>query len=173
MREAIEDFGFFGIELTPKYHGYSLNSSDAYEVAKCAASYHVPIRLNAGFENFRQRHHLDTYEDAFTAEELFTFVSNCPDSTFLINGLEPSALGNNMRALLRTRKNVFFDITRLDSFVLQTLEEAVNYMGEGHLCFGSQAPFQYIQPNLVKVILSGAVTPNKVFADNIRDYLGL
>lgn len=171
MREAIEQFGFCGIELSPKYHGYSLNSPAACEAAKIAASYRIPVRLNAGFENYRQRHHIDTYEDAFTATELTAFVASCPDTIFLINGVTPSTLGDEMRCLLSTRENIFFDITQLDSFMLQTLEAAVNYMGERHLCFGSLAPFQYIHPNLVKVVLSGAVTPEKVFAENIRGYL--
>ena len=173
MREAIENFGFCGIELSPKYHEYSFHSPAACAAAEIAASYHIPVRLNAGFENYRQRHRLDTYEDAFTAAELLEFIKNCPDTVFLINGVAPFTLGDEMRTLLRTRRNIFFDITQLDSFMLQTLEASVSYMGEEHLCFGSQAPFQYIQPNLVKVVLSGAVTPEKVLAENIRGYLGI
>jgi hypothetical protein len=78
--------------------------------------------------------------------------------------------GKNDSALyeyISSRENVFIDITRLDSFVIQSLEKMHKRIGSGHLCFGTMAPFQYIHPSLVKVRFAKGINVQKVLCDNI------
>lgn len=176
LEEAVNKLGFRGIELCPKYHGYNLDGmQEGYQVinpaedaARLAAKYNIPIRLNAGFENFRQRHLMDVKMDTFNALQLTRFLKNCPDTTVIINGATPSDMGDELHELVKKRNNVFFDITRLDSFMQQTMEDTVLCIGDSHMCFGSLSPFQYIQSNLAKVYFTKSLNKQRVLFENLK-----
>jgi hypothetical protein len=178
MTDAITKYGFKGIELCPLYHNYSLREylgpsgyiNPAAEAYKLAGEMGVPLRINAGFENRRQRHFMD-HSNEPNKTELYEFLRSCSNTTTILNGFFPFLLGEDIKQLLQERSNVFFDITRIDAFLCETMERTLDFMNSSHLCFGTKAPFQYIETNLNKIFFMPESTRKKVLSENIKDYL--
>jgi len=156
-RQAIKE-GFCGFEICPQYHGYSIRPSfkgyyrihPAAEVLKLAKELGVPVRICVGFENFRQRHWMDVPAD-ITGDELYALFSEIPGTSAIITCAGVASLGEGMRGYIKRHDNIFFDISRLEGHVSCAAKDAVEFAGCEHLCFGTLAPFHYVQVNMVKL----------------------
>lgn len=175
---CIKDYGFKGIELFPLYHGYSLGHySEGYNYVSraaeaCNLAYELGgvVRINAGFENFRQRHMLDVKSPP-SAEELCDLLNTCKDTVFIICGFLHPNMSRDFREAVLGRKNVFFDTTAMETFLYESLEKEAEIFGEDRVCFGSLSPSQYPEANIVKVGLSGISDKKKLLYENIKDVL--
>ena len=156
-RQAIKD-GFCGFEICPQYHGYSMKpTSNGYrriypaeDVMKLAKELNVPVRICTGFENFRQRHFMDIPTD-ITGDELYTLFSEVPGTSAIITCTGAGALGEKMFGYIKEHDNIFFDISRIEGHVSSGAKDAAEFIGCEHLCFGTLAPFHYVQANMVKL----------------------
>lgn len=162
-RDMIE-VGFYGFELTPLYHGYSLAPEmlyDAYspihragKVMELAEELGVPVRMCASFENFRGRSELDTPKN-ITADDYVALISNYENVPLLATGFSMFGVKGEFSELVKSRGNIFFDTTAtalLDSSFCEIVKRNVS---EEQICFGSLSPFNYIETNLLRIELSG------------------
>ena len=156
-RQAIED-GFCGFEICPQYHGYSMlpgskgyyriyPAADAFKLAK---ELNVPVRICVGFENFRQRHWMDIPGD-ITGDELYTLFSEVPGTSAIITCAGVASLGEKMHGYIKEHDNIFFDISRIEGHAAPAAAMAAEYAGCEHLCFGTLAPFHYVQTDMIKL----------------------
>ena len=156
--------GFRGFELCPRYHGYSLAPEMLYDmyapvhraakVFDLAKELGVPVRICASFENFRGRSDFDT-PDNITGEELYALLSKYEDVITFVTGFSPSGAGEHFGKLLKDRKNIFFDLTQLDTLPAKLSVLTTNVVPDDQICFGTLSPFNYIEPALLRMELSG------------------
>ena len=155
--------GFCGFELCPLYHGYSLAPEMLYdkyspvhragEVMQLADELSVPVRVCAGFENFRGRNNLDTPENV-TGDELYALLKNYKNVTALVTCFNPIGAGECFGRLIKERKNIFFDTTPGETLDRRIYQALMNAVSQGQICFGTLSPFNYIETNLLRIELS-------------------
>ena len=161
-RQMIEA-GFTGFEMAPLYHGYSLGPEilpDSYsachravEVFALAEKLDVPIRICSGFENFRGRSPLDTFEN-LTADDYFKVLSKNKNVHVFVTSFHPGAAGEKLGELLKVRSNTYFDTTQFETFNTKQAERVSEILTPGQICFGSLSPFNYMESNLLKITFS-------------------
>ncbi len=169
---ALKNEGFLGIDLFPKYHGYSFDSLCLKSFMDLARRKKVPVRICSGFENIRQRCDLDAKCDP-KESELLDMAKNYPDVLFIFNGfysydflwqLEKSAI-----------KNAYYDFSRLDVFpgVSDDMLRVIDNIGVDNLCFSTLSPFQYIEPQFIKMSHKAISKSdrNKILSSNLLKIL--
>lgn len=152
--------GFAGFEMAPLYHGYSLGAEmlpDTYlpqdrasKVMDLAEELDVPVRICSGFENFRGRSPLDTFEN-LKAEDYYKVLSKNLNTHVFVTSFHPGTAGENLGALLKERKNTYFDTTQFETFNSIHAKRVANILMPEQICFGSLSPFNYIESNLLKI----------------------
>ncbi|MBE6551667.1 MAG: hypothetical protein E7665_05965 [Ruminococcaceae bacterium] len=169
------ELGFKGIELTPQYHNYSLDSDEARAAYKLCGELGLFVKVSAGFENVRQRHIIDKTEEPSGAE--IAAMAKASDKTVtIVNAHFPTALGPNFKEVFSARDNIFMDVMRTDSFVGRNFDDAIAYAGYDRLVFGTMHPFKYIEPQFVKLFSTKAATDEgkeKILYKNMQRVLGL
>jgi len=149
--------GFAGFEIAPLYHGYSLKGQlqqDSYfrsypadAVMALAQELDVPVRISAWFENSRGRGRMDIFEDLH-GDDYYALLSKYPDVHVICNGFQPAAAGEKFGALIKTRKNTYFDTIKGDC---QTgaPEANLKVASMDQICYGSLSPFNYMEASLI------------------------
>lgn len=158
-RQMIEA-GFVGFEIAPLYHGYSLGPEvlpDSYsachramDVFNLAEELDVPIRICSGFENFRGRNPLDTFEN-LTADDYYKILSKNRNVHVFATSFHPGTAGEKLGELLKERKNTYFDTTQFETFNSIHAKRVSQILLPEQICFGSLSPFNYIESNLLKI----------------------
>ena len=175
-RDIIEckEMGFKGIALYPLYHGYSLKDDIAKKAYKMAGDLGLFVKLDAGFENIRQRNPLDVFKDLDSGEivELLKSdyrVTTIISSTFL-NPSGTMGLTDDVRVEALKRDNVFFNMIYADSYLGGSFEAHLKDFTPDHLVYGTQAPFRYMEPQLIKMFTIEALSDEareKIFCKNL------
>ncbi len=155
--------GFCGFELAPLYHGYSLAPEMLYDeyfpvhragkVMELADELGVPVRICAGFENFRGRSQHDTPKN-ISADDYVALISKYENVPLLATGFSLLAAGGKLSELAKSRKNIFFDTTVTPLLDSTLCEKAKSAVPEEQICFGSLSPFNYMETNLLKLELA-------------------
>ncbi len=174
--------GFAGFELAPIYHGYSLAPEmlfDEYspkhrvlDVIKLAEELDVPVRICAGFENFRGRSALDNYKN-LTGEDYFALLSKNESVHVFATNFSPCAAGEHFKKLLETRKNTYFDTTQFDTFNNKNAENTMKVIDDSQLCFGSLSPFNYMEANLLRMEFTPEFDAEKMKTNASRAFKAL
>ena len=156
---AMIDAGFAGFELAPLYHGYSLAPQyphDSYYTAQyalpvlnLAEELDVPVRICASFENFRGRSHRDTF-DNIPGEDYFSLLNANKNVHVFCTSFAPQAAGEHFAALLKTRKNTYFDATQFSVFTEAGGKPAMDVITDEQLCYGSLSPFSFMETTLLR-----------------------
>lgn len=160
LRECA-DLGFAGIQLTPQYHGYAPNDWRAAEAYRIAGELGLAVKIDVGFENIRQRSPLDTYSD-LSGNDIAVMLSESDKTTTIISTGYPTDMGAALTDIVNRRSNVFFNLIYVDSFTARQLEDCRKVYTSKRLCFGSQAPFRYIEPQYVKLFRSNAFSEDEL-----------
>lgn len=152
--------GFKGFELAPIYHGYSLAPEmlfDEYmpkhralQVMNLAEELGVPVRICSSFENFRGRSPRDSY-DNITGDQLYALLSKNMNVTVFVTSFHPLAGGEKFTALIKERKNTYFDPTSFEVFNSKAAEAILKVIDQDQLCYGSLSPFNYMEPTLLRI----------------------
>lgn len=179
MARAVEEQGFCGIELCPLYHNYPFQGQStgygwvnpAGEALALAGSLGVPVRINASFENFRQRHWMDVQNTALDGDALCQLLSAHPETAVILCGTIPCSLGDKMQALVKERSNILFDFAVYDGFCSSAAKMTLDWMDPSHLCFGTLSPFYYPEPAMVKLRYVPEFSHPGIPADNVAPYL--
>ena len=151
--------GFAGFELAPIYHDYSLAPQMPYDayyavqyalpVLKLAEELDVPVRICSGFENFRCRSHRDNYNN-ITGEDYYALLSRNTNAHVFCTSFNPATAGEHFSALLKTRKNTYFDATQIVVFTKVGGKAAMNVITDEQMCYGSLSPFSYMETTLLR-----------------------
>ncbi len=171
--------GFCGFELAPLYHGFSLALEMLYDeyfpihragkVMQLAEEFKLPVRINAGFENYRGRS-LKDVENNISGEELFALLSQYENVNTIITGINPASGGVKLCELIKKRNNIYFDTTQMP--LIET--DFSNWLNEncayGQICFGSLSPFNYIETNLVRIEFAQYIDAQKVMQNGASPF---
>ncbi len=174
--------GFAGFEMAPLYHGYSLGSEmlpDTYspqnraaKVLDLAEELDVPVRICAGFENFRGRSPLDTYKN-IKAEDYYNVLSKNRNAHVLVTSFHPGTAGEKLGSILKERQNTYFDTTQFETFNTAQAKNVMNILLPEQLCFGSLSPFNYIESNLLKITYTPEFDCNQIKTNAARAFKSL
>lgn len=157
---AMIDAGFAGFEIAPGYHFYSYAPEilfdgngpvhRAAEVLDLAQELDVPVRVCTSIENYRARSQFEDHKNP-TSDELYAFLNANPDTHVFVTSFHPGAMSRELRALVQKRKNTYFDLTAMAAGALRTdgVPNAMENLSDEQLCYGSLAPFQYMEPTLI------------------------
>ena len=171
--------GFKGFELAPVYHGYSLAPEMLYdeyspkhralEVMNLAEELGVPVRICAGFENFRGRSALDNYNN-ITGDDYFALLSKNRNVHVLATSFSAFAAGEKFKKLLETRKNTYFDTTQFETLGNNAAKSLMETIDSSQLCFGSLSPFNYMEANLLRMEFTSGFDADKMKTNAARAF---
>lgn len=156
MIACVERLGMRGVELFPIYHGYDATLPALKELLNLAAEMDVPVRLPGRLVDVRGRHWMDAPEN-LEAEDMRAIVRLCGRTRFMLSACSAASVARAMEAELKEREGeVLFGISKTDPFsfmlTFQALREQVGAKG---MFFESCLPFQYPEPQLVKLHFGG------------------
>lgn len=163
-REMIS-LGFMGFEIAPFYHFYSFKAVLPYDdyvtvhyakqVLDLAEELDVPVRVCTSVENFRARSNYERYDNP-TGEDINALLRANPNTHLMITSFNPSAADAE---LIRKRPNTYFDLTAISAGALcsDVAKNAANLVAPNQLCYGSLAPFQYMEPTLIALEYEDAI----------------
>jgi uncharacterized protein len=172
--QCIDDLGMRGLELYPYYHQYKLTDEPAVKLLNMAADKGIPVHLPCAVENIRQKHWMDTM-DNLSIDEVEKVIVLAPKTDFIITNGPTHAYSKRLKQGGSVREGrLYYDFARVEVFegYLDTLIEAA---GADSVVFGSQAPFQYIDTQLVKVHYSGLCEndKNKILYGNLKNLFSI
>lgn len=171
---CINDLGFKGLELYPYYHQYELNSANCVELVTLAGEMGIPVHLPCALENIRQRHWFDTNEN-LSVEQVDALLNLCPDTDIIITNGATSSIAHVLeKSTAGRRGRVYYDFARIDAF-LSDFADLIKTAGADRVVFGSVAPLQYIDPQLVKLHYGklSAEDKEKITSGNLKELFKL
>lgn len=171
---CIEELGMKGLELYPCYHGYRLTDPVATQIIDLAAERGIPVHLPCAIENIRQRHWLDV-EENLAIEDVAKMATLCKDADLIITNGPTNIYAKYLRGISGERSGrIYYDFARVEVF-LPSFEELVEAAGIDNIVFGSVAPFQYMDTQLVKLAYSRLSDEDreKISHENLGALLGL
>lgn len=152
--------GFVGFEMAPIYHDYSLAPEWLYDkyatehralkVLELAEELDVPVRITAGFENFRCRSSRDNYNN-IGGGDYFALLSKNMNAHVFVTSFSPLSSGEQFGNLIAERKNTYFDTTQFETINNTLGERVMSRVSRDQLCFGSLSPFNYVEANLLRM----------------------
>jgi len=160
--------GFAGFEIAPFYHGYSFAPEmvfDSYtpvhfagKVLALAEELDVPVRVCASIENFRARSNYERHDNP-TANDIYALLNANKNAHVFVTSFHPGAMGPALSALVRERPNTYFELTAMAPGALHSnaAAGAMNVLTKDQLCYGSLAPFQYMEPTLITLEYENAI----------------
>lgn len=152
--------GFMGFEIAPFYHGYSFAPEMIYDsytpvhyaglVLALAEELDVPVRVCTSIENFRARSNYERHDNP-TANDIHALLSGNKNAHVFVTSFHPGAMGPALSALVKERPNTYFDLTAMAPSSLHSAAaaNAMKVLTKDQLCYGSLAPFQYLEPTLI------------------------
>jgi len=150
FEESIENLQIRGLELYPYYHNYKLTDPEAMELIQMAISNNIIIHLPCAVVNIRQRHWMDTMEN-LKINELENVLSEFDDGNFIISNGSTNEIAQQLSAVSRRRRGrVLYDFARVEVFN-GGIKDLLSTAGTDNVVYGSVAPFQYIEPQSVKL----------------------
>ena len=171
---CVENMGMKGLELYPYYHRYALTEPESVELVKLAGKMNIPVHLPCSIVNVRQRHWMDT-NDNLKYDQVEKLLALCPDTDFIISNGPSHMIARQLKKVSKERKGrVYYDFARLDVFVLRAPTSAFNALvqdaGIDHIVFGSVLPFQYADPQFVRLTYAGLSEEDmdKVTSGNLK-----
>lgn len=166
-REMIEA-GFAGFEIAPFYHFYSFGPEmlfDSYtpthlagQVLALAEELDVPVRVCTSIENFRARSKYENYENP-NANDIYALLSGNKNAHVFVTSFHPGAMSPALSQLVKERRNTYFELTAMAPGALHSggVSGAMQILTDEQLCYGSLAPFQYLEPTLITLEYEKAI----------------
>ena len=151
--------GFVGFEIAPVYHGYSMAPEIVFDhfnpihygklVLDLAEELDVPVRICSSIEDFRGRGEMDP-KNNITGDEYYALLSANTNTHVFATSFPPEKSGDRLSALLKTRKNTYFDLTLFDPFWGIGCDPVNNVVAPEQLAYGSLSPFNYMECSLLR-----------------------
>ena len=151
--------GFAGFELTPLYHGYSFSPEIVYDhftkvhyakpVLDLAEELDVPVRICAGIEDHRGRSWMDP-KTVPGGDDMYALLSKNKNAHVFVTSFAPDWAGDRFGALLKERKNTYFDLTRFEVLGPERCKPVTDVITGDQICYGSLSPFNYMECSLLR-----------------------
>ena len=173
MDEAILEWGWKGVYLTPSYHRYRLDDEAGKAVLRRITKCNVPVVLPQRLEDRRQQHWMDTAEDLRFAD-VAKAVKPLPKLKVILLNWEGLDGYRIREAGLAER--ILIDITRLSVTLHKEVPKLIDALGVGAVGFGTHMPMAYPGPALVKLQIRGFLSPadrERVAWRNTAEMLGI
>ena len=160
--------GFAGFEIAPFYHGYSFAPEmvfDSYtpvhyagQVLALAEELDVPVRVCTSIENFRARSNYERHDNP-SANDIYALLSGNKNAHVFVTSFHPGAMGPALSALVKERPNTYFELTAMAASALHSpgAANAMKLLTKDQLCYGSLAPFQYMEATLITLEFEEAI----------------
>lgn len=153
---CVEKLGMRGVELFPVYHGYDASLPALRELLNLAADMGIPVRLPGRLVDVRGRHWMDVPEN-LEAEDMLGIVRLCRRTNFMLAACSAASVARVLLPEMKNREGeVLFGISKTDPFSFSPsflmLKELV---GANRMFFEACMPFQYPEPQLVKLHFGG------------------
>lgn len=97
-------------------------------------------------------------------------ISKYENVPLLATGFSIFAVDEKLSALIKTRKNIFFDTSATALLGSDLCKMAKSNVPEEQICFGSLSPFNYIETNLLRIELADGVDTEKIKQNGIRAF---
>lgn len=173
---CIHKLKFKGIRLFPRQHGYQLDCPEAIEILKAAADYGVPVQLPIYIEDPRQRHNMDIV-DPLSCEEIKSAALLADKTDIMLTNFYHQLYVADLDEAAKQRSGkIGYDIGRTDCLSQDSFEELLKYAGYDNILFGTGAPLQYIDVQLVKLSFLPDVLPctkqqiEKIKGENAKNW---
>ena len=150
LRQCHEDFGMAGLRIFPHYHDYKISDKDSLEMIQYAADRKMPLSVPIRVVDRRQRHWMDSVDD-LSITDIGTAMSECPEAKFIIlngRGVQNSVLVKDEKL---KAGNFLIDISRMTSVLQEDIPKLISALGPSKLVFGTDIPFKYPAPALLKL----------------------
>jgi uncharacterized protein len=154
LAECVEEWGMAGLRLYPTYHRYDLAGDASSDLLAEAEAHGLPVSIPCGFEDPRQRHHLDTAPD-LTEHPIAFAARRFPRVRFLITNAPLTTIDMVVRHV-PSQDNVCFDVSALPGPEAHAARRAYELLGARRLLLGTHAPFKYPQVALLRIESTGA-----------------
>ena len=173
--------GFMGFEIAPFYHFYSFQAVLPYDdyvtvhyakqVLDLAEELNVPVRVCTSVENFRARSNYERYDNP-TGEDINALLRANPNTHLIITGFNPLAANHQ---LVKDRTNTYFDLNGLaaGSLIYDNIKNCTAVLAPHQICYGSLAPFQYMEPTLIALELEESIQTETAKAAPARAFQSL
>lgn len=149
--KCIKELGFKAVKLFPRQHNYALDCPAAIEILNIATEHNIPVQLPIYIEDLRQRHTMDIMNH-ITPEEILAALELAPKTTFIISNINQAVYAEVLHSPnYRHSGNIYYDTGRMDCLAKDTFAQAIERAGIEHILFGTGAPLQYIDVQLVKL----------------------
>lgn len=169
---CIEKLKMKGLELYPYYHDYKLTDKNSIELINLATAMNIPIHLPCAIENIRQKHWIDTNKN-LSIEEVSKVITLCEKAKFIISNGSSHTIAEYLNKTSKIKNgNVFFDFARVEIFN-NDLYKLIDTVSVDNIVFGSVSPFQYIEPQLVKLQYLTIEKIDKIKENNIKALLNI
>ncbi len=166
-------WGFKGLRLYPKHHGYSLQDPETARLIEAAAEAGLPVSIPVRVEDPRQRHWLDI-EATVSIEEVLAAAERHRIATFILTESVPplqpdAAIWARMR-----RVNLYLEMSRMTAVMENSIGFLIQHLGEDRVLFGTGLPFKTPSASFLKMLALDAPdeAKRKVFGENTRHIFG-
>ena len=179
-REMI-NAGFAGFEIAPFYHFYTFKAVLPYDdyvtvhyakqVLDLAEELDVPVRVCTSVENFRARSNYERFDNP-TGEDMNALLRANPNTHLIVTGFNPLAASAE---LIKNRPNTYFDLTALaaGALIYDNVKNCTAVLSPQQLCYGSLAPFQYMEPTLITLEYEASIDTNSAKTAPARAFKSL
>ncbi|HOJ12172.1 MAG TPA: amidohydrolase family protein [Clostridiales bacterium] len=149
--ECVEKLGFKGVKLFPRQHGYELSNEKSVELLNKAAEYGVFVQLPLYIEDLRQRHPMDI-DYPLSAQEIMDAALLAPKTDFILSNYSFSTFKDVFHDISNKRQgHIYYDISRVECLKRNFIADMLEFTDIEHLLFGTGAPLEYIDVQLVKL----------------------
>lgn len=139
--------GFKGVKLFPGQHNYGLSCGESVRIMRMAAQYGMFVQIPIYVEDLRQRHNMDIMYPV-EADEIKEAVIKAPDTVFILSNYPFESYAKTLEGV---GHNVYYDISRMDCLKSNMIGRMIDRYGSEKLLFGTGAPLEYIDVQLVKI----------------------
>ena len=148
LTTMVADWGWKAVALAPEHHGYALTDAKGDAALARIARLGVPVLLRQRYEDRRQRHAWDRAEDLSFPQVLEIARRHPTLRLLLVNWL---GLDGAKMAAAGLRGRCLVDIARPQVLLRGEIPELLATLGPESVAFGSNLPFDYVAPSLIKL----------------------
>lgn len=152
---CIKDMNMKGLELYPYYHQYNLTCPESVELVNMAGELSIPVHLPCAVVNNRQRHWMDVQEN-LNIDQVERLLAICKNTDVIITNGPCDFIAQKLKKVTEARKGkVFYDFSRVEVYPIRgartNFQTLIDTVGADRIVFGSCAPFQYVEPQMVRL----------------------
>jgi predicted TIM-barrel fold metal-dependent hydrolase len=150
--DGLERLGLAGFRIHPAHQGFALAAREVERLAAYLARVERPLFLALYVDEERLQHPAIRVPDVAVAD-VVALIARAPETTLVLNAFKTTHAVELYRAGADVRR-VYMDVDAMDQD-FEGLRCLVEQYGAGHLVYGSQMPFLYLEAAQMVVAHAG------------------